>query len=115
MPVPVELLLGASQDNQPSIELVIGELGNETSRTEVFFDGDRLVTRQTSGNQPMVQALNDTEQARRLANLDPPGYPGSDRIRLLFQVDGDRQLRVTVEDLLTNKILINNRAVVQLS
>ncbi|TVQ19028.1 MAG: Hsp70 family protein [Leptolyngbya sp. DLM2.Bin15] len=115
MPVPVELLLGASQDNQPSIELVIGELGNETSRTEVFFDGDRLVTRQTSGDQPMVQALNDTEQARRLANLDPPGYPGSDRIRLLFQVDGDRLLRVTVEDLLTNKILIDNRAVVQLS
>jgi molecular chaperone DnaK (HSP70) len=114
MPTPVELVLGASQDNQPSIELVIGELGDEMSRTEVFFDGDRLVTRQVSGDQPMVQALNDTAQARQLATLDPPGYPGSDRIRLQFQVDGDRFLRVTVEDLLTHRTLIDNQVVVQL-
>lgn len=41
MSAPVELLLGASVDNQPSIELVIGELGVEANQTEVYFDGDR--------------------------------------------------------------------------
>jgi molecular chaperone DnaK (HSP70) len=115
MPAPVELFLGASMDNQPSIELVIGELGTETGGTEVYFDGDRLVTRQVSTGQSVVQALNDSDSARSLAKLDPPGYPGSDRIRLSFWVDGDRTLRVTVDDLLTSRTLVDNQAVVQLS
>jgi molecular chaperone DnaK (HSP70) len=115
-PEPVELLLGASMDNQSRIELVIGELGAEgTQATEVYFDGDRLVTRTLSPGQTQVQPLNDTDSARTLANLDPPGYPGSDRIKLLFQVDGDRFLRVTVEDLLTARTLLEEQVIVRLS
>lgn len=38
---PVELILGASQPSQPSIELIIGEWGAEAGGTEVYFDGDR--------------------------------------------------------------------------
>ena len=113
MPAPVELLLGASMENQPSIELVIGELGATSSSTEVFFEGDRLVTRTTTG-QTQVQSLNDTPQARSLARLDPPGFPGSDRIKVLFSVDSDRFLRVTIEDLLTLETLLENQPVVQL-
>jgi len=113
MPAPVELLLGASMENQPSIELVIGELGATSSSTEVFFEGDRLVTRTTTG-QTQVQPLNDTPQARSLARLDPPGFPGSDRIKVLFSVDSDRFLRVTIEDLLTLETLLENQPVVQL-
>lgn len=115
MPVPVELVLGASVERQPSIELVIGELGAETGGTEVYFDGDRLVTRPLASGQAMVKPLNDSDRARSLAKLDPLGYPGSDRIRLSFWVDGDRFLRVTVDDLLTNRTLIEGQAVVQLS
>ncbi|MDX2215756.1 MAG: Hsp70 family protein [Oculatellaceae cyanobacterium bins.114] len=115
MPEPVELLLGASIDNQPSIELVIGELGSETSQTEVYFEGDRLVTRSITGGKSQVQPLNDTPEARSIAKLVPPGYPGSDRIKVLFWVDGDRFLRITVEDLLANDTLIDNKPVVRLS
>ncbi|MGB3189545.1 MAG: Hsp70 family protein [Limnoraphis sp.] len=115
MSEPVELVLGASLENQPSIELVIGELGVETGGTEVFFDGDRLVTRTLAAGQTTVQPLNDTEEGRSIARLNPPGYPGSDRIKVLFQVDEQRFLRLTVEDLLTSEILVNNQAVVQLS
>jgi molecular chaperone DnaK (HSP70) len=115
MPQPVELLLGASVERQPSIELIIGELGSETGGTEVFFDGDRLITRPVGGGDRSVKALNDRDGARSLAKLDPPGYPGSDRIKLLFWVDGDRVLRVTVEDLLAGRTLIDNQAVAQLS
>jgi molecular chaperone DnaK (HSP70) len=114
MPTPVELLLGASTENQPSIELVVGELGSDTNTTEVFFEGDRLITR-TTGGQTQVRPLNDTDAARTIARLSPPGYPGKDRIKILFQVDGDRFLRITVEDLLTNQTLMENRVVVQLS
>lgn len=115
MAQPVELLLGASMENQPSIELVIGELGAETGGTEVYFEGDRLVTRALSNGKPQVKPLNDTAEARSIARLVPPGYPGSDRIRVCFAVDGQRFLRISVEDLLTAQLLIDNQPVVQLS
>ncbi len=116
-PEAVEIVLGASTDNQPSIELVIGELGSDDAlvTTEVFFEGDRLVTRQTQQAAQQVQILNDTDQGRTIAKLDPPGAPGSDRIRVQFQVDRDRTLRITVEDLLTGNTLLDNQPVVQLS
>lgn len=112
---PVELLLGASLNNQPSIELVIGELGTEATQTEVYFDGDRLVTRSLSGSSAQVQALNDREGARSVAELEPPGAPGSDRVKVQFQVDEQRFLRITVEDLLTDRVLLEDQPVVQLS
>jgi molecular chaperone DnaK (HSP70) len=114
MPDPVELYLGASLDNQPSIELIMGELGSETGGTEVFYDGDRLITRTLSGT-ALAKPLNDNPEARTIATLTPPGYPGSDRIKVLFWVDESRFLRMTVEDLLTAETLLENQAVVRLS
>ncbi len=111
----VELLLGASVENQPSIELIIGELGADSGATEVYFEGDRLVTRQLTGGKIAVQPLNDRDGARSIAQLTPKGNPGSDRIRIQFTVDRDRALRISVEDLLTNETLLGNRVVAQLS
>ena len=115
MSQPVELVLGASVENQPSIELIVGELGAETGGTEVYFEGDRLITRRLNSSQNQVQPLNDREGARTIAQLMPPGYPGSDRIKVLFQVDQQRFLRMTVEDLLTNQTLLENQLVAQLT
>ncbi|MEM9138146.1 MAG: Hsp70 family protein, partial [Cyanobacteria bacterium P01_F01_bin.42] len=101
--------------NQPTIELTVGQLGDENLGMEVFFDGDRIVTRQiTSGNRN-VQPLNDTEEGRNIASLEPPGYPGSDRIRVQFWVDEQRSLRITVEDLVTDHILLEDQVVASLS
>jgi molecular chaperone DnaK (HSP70) len=111
---PVELLLGASIDNQPSIELIVGELGQETGGTEVYFEGDRLITRQLGGK-TSVQALNDRDGARNIAQLTPLGSPGSDRIKIQFWVDDQRSLRINVEDLLTEQALLQNQIVAQLS
>ncbi|HYW21618.1 MAG TPA: Hsp70 family protein [Nodularia sp. (in: cyanobacteria)] len=115
MSKPVELVLGASLENQPSIELIIGELGTETASTEVYFDGDRLITRRREADTISVKPLNDQAGARTIAQLTPPGYPGSDRIKILFQVDEQRFLRITVEDLLTNETLLESQLVAQLS
>lgn len=115
MSQPVELVLGASVDSQPSIELIMGELGAETGGTEVYFDGDRLVTRRVDSGQSSVKPLNDKEGARTIATLTPPGYPGSDRVKILFLVDEQRFLRITVEDLLTSETLLQNQLVAQLS
>ncbi|MEM6519240.1 MAG: Hsp70 family protein [Cyanobacteria bacterium P01_C01_bin.70] len=116
-PTPVELVLGASIENQPSIELIIGELGNEDAlvTTEVFFEGDRLVTRQSQQDAQQIQLLNDTGAGRTIAKLEPLGAPGSDRIRVQFEVDGDRTLRITVDDILTGNTLVENKPVVRLS
>ncbi len=113
MSQPVELVLGASSEKQPSIELIIGELGREQGSTEVYFEGNRLVTRQTQAGQTLAQPLND--KAPNIASLNPPGMPGEDRVRLSFTVDQDRLLRLTVEDLLTEEVLAENQAVVELS
>jgi molecular chaperone DnaK (HSP70) len=115
MSQPMELVLGASLENQPSIELIMGELGADTGSTEVYFDGDRLITRRSDNGETSVRPLNDQEGARTIAQLTPTGHPGSDRIKILFQVDEQRFLRITVEDLLTNDTLLENRLVAQLS
>jgi molecular chaperone DnaK (HSP70) len=112
---PVELMLGASLENQPSIELIIGELGAESEQTEVYFDGDRLVTRRIGTAQTTVQPLNDREGARNIAQLDPPGQPGSDRVKVSFRIDSQRFLRITVEDIFALRTLIDDQPVVQLS
>lgn len=115
MTEPVELTLGASVEKQPSIELVLGELGAAATQTEVYFENGRLVTRQSGeGNNP-VHSLNDKEGARTIAQLNPPGFPGTDRIRVRFRVDADRLLRITVEDILTGDTLMINQPVVKLS
>jgi molecular chaperone DnaK (HSP70) len=115
MGAPVELTLGASVEKQPSIELIIGEMGEAATQTEVYFENGRLVTRQLTGASNTVQPLNDKDSARTIAQLNPPGFPGSDRVRVLFSVDRDRLLRITVEDMLTGDTLLNNQAVVKLA
>jgi molecular chaperone DnaK (HSP70) len=112
---PVEITLGASIDNQPQIELVIGELAAETSQTEVYFDGDRLIMRQLESSRVAVKALNPQAGASNIAPLDPPGRPGSDRIKVMFRVNQSRFLCITVEDLLTQRVLLSDQPVVQLS
>jgi molecular chaperone DnaK (HSP70) len=113
MTTPIELTLGASVENQPSIELILGELGTNTGATEVYFEGDRLLTRSLDREQLTVQTLND--QAQSIAKLTPLGYPGSDRIKVQFWIDDQRFLRMTVEDLLTQQTLLENQIVTQLS
>lgn len=112
---PVELTLGASLENQPSIELIIGELGSTVGATEIYLEEDRLITRPLAPEQFAVQTLNDRPGARAIAQLSPPGYPGNDRLKVLFWVDAQRYLRMTVEDLLLQKTLISNQSVAQLS
>ncbi len=109
---PVELVLGASMADQPSIELVIGELGE--TNVEVYFEEDRLITRVLENQQFTVQVLNDSDRGRAIATLFPLGQMGSDRIKVSFQVDKTRTLRITVKDLLTNQTLLQNISVVQL-
>ncbi len=106
---PVTLTLGASVVNQSCIELVIGEIGSEDIVTEVYFENNQLKTRSLNSEQKLVKPLNDSIEARTMATLDPPGYPGSDRIELQFQVDSQCYLRVSVKDLLTENMVLDSQ------
>lgn len=112
---PVEIVLGASTPGQSSIELIIGELSAASTTTEVYFDGDRLITQAVGTLGDKVQPLNDRDGARTIAQLEPVGNPGSDRLQLLFSVDDQRHLCITVKDLLTQRTLLNNYIVVKLT
>ncbi len=93
----------------------MGELGEDNISTEVYFDGDRLITRSIELGANKVQVLNDSETGKTIANLNPLGVPGNDRIKVSFKVDSDRYLKITVEDMLINETLLNNAIVAQLS
>jgi len=110
----IALTLGASLDNQPSIELIIGELGSTAGATEVYFDGNQLMTRVLSHEEFTVHPLNDRDGARQIAQLSPPGKPGGDRLKVEFWVDENRYLRLKVEDLLQQTTLLENQVVAQL-
>ena len=110
LPKPIELTFGASGPDQPSIELVIGELGE--TNVEVYFEDQRLVSRFLDNKQVAVQILN--EQSKVIAKLDPLGQTGSDRIKVLFQIDEKRTLRITVYDLLIKRNLVEDVAVAML-
>jgi molecular chaperone DnaK (HSP70) len=111
---PVELMLGASQANQPSVELIIGELGTDTGGTEIYFDGDRLITRNLAAGVAAVRPLNESAAAKNIAQLNPPGFPGNDRLRVGFTIDQQRCLRLTVYDLLTSQNLVEDVVVAEL-
>ena len=60
-------------------------------------------------------AISSESEGDARFRLTPPGYPGSEGIKVLFRVDEQRFLRITVEDLLTNETLLEDKPVVQLS
>ncbi len=110
---PIEMVLGASVSNQPVIELVVGEMGDERDGAEVFFEDGRLTVRSSVG-ESAVRPLNDSEEGRAIARLDPPGFPGRDRVRVRLRVDNQRQLRITVDDLQKQETLVEDEIVVEL-
>lgn len=99
-PEPLELVLGASQPDQPALELVLGELSHPTGQGAVYIENGRLVLR-PQATTPQVQVLNEAV----LIPLDPPGQPGQDRIHLAFSVNAQRQLCLTARDLLTERVV----------
>ncbi|MGQ9865400.1 MAG: Hsp70 family protein [Pseudanabaenaceae cyanobacterium] len=107
---PVVLTLGASQPNQPYIELMVGELGE--AETELIWLGDRLVANPLASRRRTALPLN--ADRLHLAKLDPLGQPGQDRLRVEFTVNGDRTLCLTVIDLLTDTVLLDRQPAIAL-
>ncbi len=113
---PIEVMLAAAHDNQTEMEFVIGEIDTDSvSMIEVKYeDGQAVFVAQAGDSEQKIVALNDKDTKLVLAKLDPPAKVGEDRIKAQFTIDDRRQLRVTVTDIQTHKVLVDNQAVATL-
>lgn len=113
---PIEVVLSAAHDNQESIEFVIGEIDTDAvSMIEVRYeDGQAVFVADTKGSEQKIIAVNEEQAMNALAKLDPLGQPGEPRIKVFFTVDDRRQLRLSVFDMMKNKALVEDVALVTL-
>jgi hypothetical protein len=84
-------------------------------RGHIVAAGIGIINNCSSCSASVSVAISSESEGDARFSLTPPGYPGSDRIKVLFRVDEQRFLRITVEDLLTNETLLEDKPVVQLS
>lgn len=117
---PVVREYAPSSPYQTAMELFLGEIEHaEVSRPEVVLEDHRV----RIVNAPSAlhrYALVDADRAVPLHNgtvvpLEPPGHPGVNRVRVMFDVDEHRRLRLTVVDLQTNQVLLRSQAVALLT
>jgi molecular chaperone DnaK (HSP70) len=113
---PIEVMLSAAHDDQESIEIVIGEIETDAvSMIEVKYeDGQAVFVADTKEHEQRIMPMNEADALKMLAKLEPKGQPGEARIKAYFTVDERRQLRMTIFDMLKNKVLLENVAVVTL-
>jgi len=113
---PIEVILSAAHDDQESIEFIIGEIDTDAvSMIEVKYeDGQAVFVADAGASEQRIIPMNEAEAIGMLAQLDPPGQVGEARLKVDFTVDDRRQLRMTVFDMMKNKVLLENKVVVTL-
>jgi molecular chaperone DnaK (HSP70)/HEAT repeat protein len=112
---PVSVVLSASRPKQAAVEFVIGQIDTDAvASVEVKYEGGQAVfVAQAGENAQKIVPLNAGNPLT--IKLNPPADPGSERLRADFRVDAMRQLRLTVTDLKTRKILLSDAIAVNLS
>jgi len=74
-------------------------------RDRIVAAGIGIIHNCSSCSASVSVAISSESDGDACFRLTPPGYPGSDRIKVWFRVDEQHFLRITVEDLLTNETL----------
>jgi len=107
------MTLQVAFEGQKEIRLDIGEMA-EMSQAEVIFDEAGMMTSSALNIRKEYRSLNTHHQEVCVANLEPPGETGMDRVSVSFEVDERRVLLATVKDLLTGKVLVEREAIANL-
>ncbi len=110
---PEPLILQVANEGQRDIRLDIGEIA-EVSRAEVTFDAQGRMNSSQLHQHLEYRSLESQHQQVCMARLNPPGEGKKDRISVNFEVDEERVLLVTVRDLLTEQVLVENKAIAKL-
>ncbi|MEZ4670081.1 MAG: Hsp70 family protein [Anaerolineae bacterium] len=113
---PVEVLLGAAHPDQSAIEFVIAEMDSDAiTMVEVKYeDGQAVFVAQAQNTDQQIIPINPEQATKLLASLIPPGQPGADRIKAIFNINDRRQLQLSVTDLKTGKQLIKEAVIATL-
>nr|WP_199333859.1 Hsp70 family protein [Oculatella sp. FACHB-28] len=110
---PESLTLQVAIDGQREIRLDIGEVA-EVAQAEVAFDAQGRMTSAPLRKQETYRSLDTQHDQVCVAHLNPPGQVGIDRVSVQFEVNEQRVLVATVEDLLTGEVLVNKGAIAKL-
>lgn len=113
---PIDVILAAAHEGQTEVEFVIGEIDTDSiSMLEVQYeDGQAVFVAQAGQSGEQIIPLNEGDAIKSLVKLDPPGQPGSNRLKASFMIDDRRQLRLTVTDIQTNTVLLKDTPLVSL-
>jgi len=108
------LILQVVKPDQTTFRLDIGELG-KISQGEVTYDHLGRMTSKNLTQKEIYRSLEYHHQDVCIANLNPPGMFGMDRILVNFEVNEYRILLATVKDLLTDQILLEKQEIAKLN
>tara|TARA_Y100001970_G_scaffold294309_1_gene450275 strand:+ start:2330 stop:3940 length:1611 start_codon:yes stop_codon:yes gene_type:complete len=97
---PLEIILQSSTTNQQEIEIIIGESDSKSKFEVIYKDGIPALAEKESkkGIKPWANTL-------KIIKLDPPAQIGQDCIKLLFSINENCKLKMTIFDLRKNKEL----------
>ncbi|MFN3926073.1 MAG: Hsp70 family protein [Pseudanabaenaceae cyanobacterium] len=103
------VILQVANDGQTQVVLDIGEVA-DSAQAEITYD--------SAGKMTSAQLLkhSDFQTLQTLTlNLDPPGELGTDRLALHLRIASDRTLILSVTDLLTGAVLLEDYSVYRLN
>lgn len=107
------LTLQVAIQGQKEIRLDIGEVA-DVSQAEVTYDAQGKMTSRQLNKQAYFRSLSGGQNQVCVAHLEPLGEAGVDRVEVLFEVNEQRVLLATVKDLLTDKMLVERKAIAKL-
>jgi molecular chaperone DnaK (HSP70) len=107
------LTLQVASHGQTEIRLDIGEVAT-IAQSEMTYDALGRMTSTPLLQRETYRSLEGQHGAVCLARLDPPGEVGVDRVSIQFAVNEQRSLVATVQDLLTQAVLVDGEAIAKL-
>ena len=93
---PLEIVLSASKLDQEEIEIKVGEHDLAEANEIIYIDG--IPTIKIGPTTPKINLLENTEC---LIELNPPGQPGEDCLKLKFSINNECELKMESMDIRT--------------
>ena len=103
----VTVKLGVADAQQDTVDFVIGQIDTAGLQTvEISYEAGQTVFVSRPDQKTLkIIPLNDGDPIR--VRLNQPVAPGQERLRVTFQVDASRRLRLSITDLKTHRQLVD--------
>jgi molecular chaperone DnaK (HSP70)/HEAT repeat protein len=111
---PLEMLLGTAYEGQQTLELIIGEIEPAAvSSVDVQYEnGEPVFIAQLDDQNQVILPINQASAANHRIHLKSFPRPGEVCVRAAFSVDSNRQIIVSITELQTGEVLLDNALLV---